>query len=143
MHQALKQKSVQLTHEAIDKSGNNGLPWALLTLVLDTSCPDESKATEIRNAQHKAHLLASDAAGEANQIEKMPFLELESLLLDLQFGEMALQTHAFTVNQPGAESVKTQINMCKAQAMAMIGESDTAVSILTNLVRSRGVSRIS
>lgn len=110
----------------------------MLTMLLDASCPEDSKAAEIRNAQHKAQLLASGVQDGQAAIESMPFLELESLLLDMHFGDMALRTHSFTVRQPGAETVKTQINICKAQALAMTGETDTAVSILMNVVRSCG-----
>lgn len=130
---------MQLVHEAIDNCGQRGLPWALLTMLLDASCLQESKATDIRNAQHKAQVLGSTVQDEQPSIEFMPFLELETLLLDLHFGDMALHTHSFTVKQPGADAIKRQVNMCKAQAVAMIGDTDTAVSILKNLVRSGGM----
>lgn len=131
---------MQLVHEAIESCGRRGLPWALLTMLLDSSCLEDRKATEIRNAQHKAQVLGSSVHdGERPSIESMPFLELETLLLDLHFGDMALSTHSFTVKQPGADAVKTQVNMCKAQAVAMIGDSDTAVSILKTVVRSCGM----
>jgi len=131
--------ALQLVHEAIAKHAERGLPWALLTMLIDTSFPEESKATELRNAQHKAQSLATLSVDGSLPIESMPFLELESLLIDLHFGELALQTHSFTVKQPGIDTFKTQVNMCKAQAVAMLGDSETAISILKNVIRSCGV----
>ena len=133
------QRSVlQLVHEAIDKCAERGLPWALLTMLIDASFPEDGKAAEVRNAQHKAQSLVHLACDGLAPIESMPFLELESLLIDLHFGELALRTHTFTVSQPGIDTVKTQVSMCKAQAVAMSGDCDTAVSILKNVVRSCG-----
>lgn len=129
---------VQLAHEAIEKCCWTGLPWALLTMLIDASFEEDCKATEIRNAQHRARTLASNACAGPTSLETMPFLELESLLIDLHFGDLALQTHNYTVQQPGIDGAKTQVNMCKAQAVAMSGDIDTAVSILKNVVRSCG-----
>eukprot|EP00892_Ulva_mutabilis_P006958 jgi/Ulvmu1/4634/UM002_0365.1 len=130
--------ALALVHEAIDKCDGRGLPWALLTMLIESSFPEDSKATETRNAQHEAQKLASNASEGPASMESMPFLELESLLIDLQFGDLALRTHNYTVRQPGIDDVKAQVNMCKARAMAMTGDVNTAASILKNVIRGCG-----
>jgi hypothetical protein len=130
---------VQLAHAAKDKHEGRALPWALLTMLLEASCPAETKATEVRNAQFKAQKLASsDPDTATSTLRVAPFLELELLLLDMHLGSLALKTHTFAQQQPNCEGFKLQMSLCKAQATALIGDAATAVNMLKIAVRATG-----
>lgn len=105
---------VQLVDETT--GGQTALPWVLLTMLLDSSCLEHSKATKIRNAQWKAQVHGSTMINEAPSTKFMPLLDLESLHFD--FGDVALHTHSFThsftVKQSAADAVKTQVTMQSA-----------------------------
>lgn len=116
------------------------MPWALLTLLFDASCPADTKAAEVRNAQFKAQKLASSDSDAACTLQAAPFLELEVLLLDMRLGSLALKTHVFAQRQTNSETFKLQLSLCKAQATALAGDAGTAVNMLKTAVRGTGAT---
>ena len=116
------------------------MPWALLTMLFDASCPADTRGTEVRNAQFKAQKLASESSEQDSPMHAAPFLELELLLLDLRLGSLALKTHVFAQRQPNNENFKLQLILCKGQASALVGDTGTAINVLKTAVRGTGVS---
>lgn len=131
---------MQLAHAAKDHNERRAMPWALLTMLLDTSCPADTKSAEVRNAQFKALNLASSDPDAASTLQAAPFLELEVLLLDLHLGSLALKVHTFALRQSNSEGFKLQLNLCKAQASALAGDAGTAVNMLKTAVRGTGAT---
>lgn len=129
---------MQLAHAAKDNHEGRAMPWALLTMLLDASCPADTKASEVRNAQFKAQTLASSDPDTASTIQAAPFLELEVLLLDLHLGSLALKTHTFAQRQSNSDNFKLQLSLCKAQATSLAGDAGTAVNMLKTAVRGTG-----
>lgn len=129
---------MQLAHAAKDNHEVRAMPWALLTMLLDASCPADTKASEVRNAQFKAQNLASSDPDTESALQAAPFLELEVLLLDLHLGSLALKTHSFAEQQSNSKKYKLQLSLCKAQATSLVGDASMAVNILKTTVRGTG-----
>jgi hypothetical protein len=129
---------MQLTHASIEQHAQEPLSWALLTLLLNVDSGPAGQTDDVRNAEHKAQLLAE---ARTDQPPSQPFLNLEILLLDMRLGCLVMDVHAFSTKQPHAATARRDLALCLAQAYGLSGDTEKAKAVVNTIVDEAGAQQ--